>query len=107
MTMTARIGKRLTRAMVAAAAAAGLFVLLPPATAGPCGRREQIVKDITATFREKRAAIALLLTGDVLEVFVSPAGTWTIVVSKASGLACIVAAGEIWVQEPSPKGPEV
>ena len=102
--MTSRMGKRLACAV---AAAVGLLVLLPPATAGPCGRREQIVKDITATFKEKRAAIGLLLTGDVLEVFVSPAGTWTIVVSKASGIACIVAAGEVWLQEPAPKGPEV
>jgi hypothetical protein len=106
MTMTSRTGKRLARALAAAAAAVGLFVLMPPATAGPCGIREQIVKDITATFREKRAAIGLLLTGDVLEVFVSPAGTWTIVVSKRSGIACIVAAGEVWMQEPVHKGPE-
>jgi hypothetical protein len=102
--MTSRITKKLACAL--AAAAVGLFVLMPPATAGPCGMREQVVKDLTTTFNEKRAAIGLLLTGDVLEVFVSPAGTWTIVVSKASGIACIVAAGEVWLQEPTPQGPE-
>jgi hypothetical protein len=101
--MTSRMGKRLACAV---AAAFGMLALLPPATARPCGMRDKIVKDITATFKEKRAAIGLLLTGDVLEVFVSPAGTWTIVVSKASGIACIVAAGEVWLQEPAPKGPE-
>jgi hypothetical protein len=106
MTMTSRIGKRLARAVAAAAAAIGLFVLMPPATAGPCGMREQIVKDITATFNEKRAAIGLLLSGEMLEVFVSPGGTWTMVVSKASGIACIVAAGEVWMQVPVAKGPE-
>jgi hypothetical protein len=79
---------------------------MPPATAGPCGIREQIVKELTGNFKEKRAAIGLLGTGDLLEVFVSPGGTWTIVISKANGFACIVAAGEVWMQEPIPLGPE-
>ena len=105
--MTSRIGKKLARCVAAAAVGAGLFALTPPATAGPCGIREQIIKDITATFREKRTAIALLRSGEVLEVFVSPGGTWTILVSKRSGIACVVAAGEVWRQEAMPKGPDV
>jgi hypothetical protein len=107
MTMTSRIGKRLARCVAAAAAVASLFVVTPPATAGPCGIREQIIKDITATFREKRTAVALLRTGEVLEVFVSPGGTWTMLVSKRSGVACVIAAGEVWRQEAMPKGPDV
>jgi hypothetical protein len=103
--MTSRIGKRLARCVAAAAAVVSLFVT-PPATAGPCGIREQIIKEITATFREKRTAVALMRTGDVLEVFVSPAGTWTILLSKRSGVACVVAAGEVWRQEAMPKGPD-
>jgi hypothetical protein len=40
----------------------------------------------------------------VVEVFASKAGTWTIVLTDANGLACLAAAGDAWqvMQETKP-----
>lgn len=104
--MHATIMKRLARRAAAVVAAAGLFALTPPATAGPCGSREQIIKELARTYKERPAAIGLMGTGEALEIFVSEAGTWTAIVSRPGGLACIVASGEVWMFVPRP-GPEV
>jgi hypothetical protein len=36
----------------------------------------------------------------VMEVFMSPQGTWTVLVTNTSGLACIAASGEEWQDVP-------
>lgn len=88
--------RRALSGAVAAVAAAGLLGLASPAKASPCGARDQIIKDLANAFQERRIAVGLIANGEILEIFVSPGGTWTAVVSRPSGLACIVAAGEAW-----------
>lgn len=102
--MKATMSRRL--ALGAGAAAAALFALTPPATAAPCGARDLILKELADTYQEVRTAIGLIATGELLEIFVSPAGTWTAVVSKPNGWACIVASGEAWTHVPMVKGRE-
>ncbi len=92
--MTATMAGRL----IAAALVAGSLLASPPsAVASPsCGARERIVKQLADGFNEKRSAMGLIAADVLLEIFVSPAGTWTVVISNASGLACVVATGEAW-----------
>jgi hypothetical protein len=107
--MTMTLNRARTRMLGAAALAAvtGLFAVTPPAMAGPCGPRQAIVDGLAANFMEKRTAMGLTGAGQLLEIFVSPNGTWTIVVTVPSGQACIVAIGDTWMPEPKPLGPEV
>lgn len=61
----------------------------------PCGDRAGIVKMLAEKYREQVMDRGLIPSQQqVLEVFASPAGTWTILISRPSGLTCIMAAGE-------------
>jgi hypothetical protein len=88
--------KELAAIIAAAMAILTLFGLTPPATAGPCGVRERILRDLAVIYKERRTAAGLTHSGELLEVYVSAAGTWTIVVSSRSGRSCVIAAGEAW-----------
>lgn len=95
---------KLALGVAALAAVTGLFAMTPPAMAGPCGARQTIVDGLAATYMEKRVGMGLTGAGQLLEIFVSPTGTWTIVVTVPSGQACIVAGGDAWMPEPKPPG---
>ena len=80
-----------TLALTAATAA-------PPAAArrGPnCGPRDAVVARLAERFGETRQSIGLGADNAVMEVFASAeTGTWTITVTTAAGLTCLVASGQ-------------
>ena len=49
--------------------------------------------------------MGLAANGNLLEILVSPRGTWTIIITGPNGIACGVATGENWenVTAPRPK----
>lgn len=61
-----------------------------------CAPRDEVVKQLGAQFSE--APVSRGLTGDgmVLEVFASPQGTWTAVLSELTGVSCLVSGGDGW-----------
>lgn len=61
-----------------------------------CAPRDDVVRQLGAQFAE--VAVSRGLTGDgmLLEVFASPQGTWTAVLSEPTGLSCLVSGGEAW-----------
>jgi len=65
-----------------------------------CGNRDQMVKILDKRFKENRFAMGLSTNVTLLELFVSKNGTWTILSTRANGLACVVAAGKSWVSMP-------
>ena len=83
------------------AAGIGLAVAVPakadPAKADPmnCAQRDAIVAKL-ADYKEEAEAIGLNKDGTLLEVFVSPQGTWTVLLSSPQGQSCIAAIGEAW-----------
>src|SRR5262249_17812100 len=77
-----------------------LIVALTATAAGavePCARRSDFVALLKDHFGEVLVAEGLSSRGYLVEVFVSPAGTWTILLSRADGLSCVVDAGDPWV----------
>jgi hypothetical protein len=60
-----------------------------------CAERATIVAKLVG-YREEPEAIGLNNDGTLLEVFVSPQGTWTVLVSSPQGQSCIAAVGEAW-----------
>jgi hypothetical protein len=81
-------------------AAINLIVALTATAAGAvelCANRSDFVALLKDNFGEIVVAQGLSDRGHLVEVFVSPAGNWTILLSRASGQSCIVDAGDPWV----------
>ena len=64
-----------------------------PGTAG-CGKRADIVKRLNSGFEEQRRSAGLAADGNLVEVFASEQGTWTIIYAQPGGLTCLVAVGD-------------
>lgn len=77
-----------------------LIVALTTTAAGAverCASRSDFVALLKDNFGEIVVAEGLSSSGHLVEVFVSPAGSWTILLSRADGLSCVVDAGDPWV----------
>lgn len=89
--------------VIGAAVAAGLVALAveePAVAAGNCGDRDKIIKMLDSKYQEGRRAIGLISGRALLEIYVSRAGTWTILATDPAGLSCVMAAGESWQEAP-------
>jgi hypothetical protein len=67
----------------------------PPAPA-PCGPRDAMIKELGSTFNEKPTGRGLMLEGAMLELFTSPEGTWTVLITNPNKTSCLATAGEAW-----------
>lgn len=65
-----------------------------------CGPRDQIVQGLAQKYSETPQHSGLMPSGMLLEVLVSPEGTWTIIVTHPQGRACLFSAGDGWASEP-------
>jgi len=78
----------------------GLILATHAADAAQCAARAQVLAGLASGFDETRRG-AGLITGpngqaQVLEVFASAAGTWTVTATLPDGSTCLVASGEAW-----------
>ena len=94
----------------AAALVFGAAALAPPlATAEPantilaqasqvaCATRAQVTEHLKQKFGETRRSAGLVDSRQILEVWRSDeTGSWTILMTRADGVSCIVAAGSAW-----------
>lgn len=83
-------------ALCATALAAGLALAAAPARASVCMQHKILVSYLTEKFAETPRALGLVASRNVMEVYVSGKGTWTIVMTSTEGISCIVAAGDTW-----------
>lgn len=87
--------------ILSAVTAALVLFFTPPALAKakfPCAPRAEIVTVLLDKLKETPLALGKTLDGSVIEVFVSQARSWTILLTSASGMSCIAAAGENWTE---------
>ena len=61
-----------------------------------CVERSEFLKHLSSNYDEAPVAMGLTSTGRVLEVIVSEAGSWTIIVTLPSGVSCGIASGVSW-----------
>jgi hypothetical protein len=88
-----------------AALAALTAVATSPASAqSACGPREQLVKLLADQYKEDPVGMGLSQPGQVLEVFASSNGSWTMVMTMPDGKACMIAAGDNWEMVTKIKG---
>jgi hypothetical protein len=80
--------------------AASLFGFAGEAAAMQCANHDSMAKTLTGKFKETRRAMGVVNSTAVMEVFMSPQGTWTMVVTDTKGIACIAASGDGWQDVP-------
>ncbi|MHA1566784.1 MAG: hypothetical protein ACTSX7_15845 [Alphaproteobacteria bacterium] len=61
-----------------------------------CGDHTEILEALEQKHKETVHAIGIAQGGGLLEILVSPAGGWTILVTYPQRSTCVVAAGQDW-----------
>ncbi len=71
-----------------------------------CGPRKAVIKQLSKQFSEHRKARGLISSEVLMELFASKNGTWTVILSNAQGVSCVLTAGDFWQPTPELVGPE-
>ena len=76
--------------------------LSTPASAIPiqCAKHNQMVELLAKKYSENPVAMGTVNEDRFMQLFVSARGSWTVVLTKTDGEACIVAAGHNWEKLP-------
>ncbi len=61
-----------------------------------CASRQDVVERLKQGYSETPVAIGLSTEGTVVEIFASPAGSFTILLTNPKGVSCVMVAGESW-----------
>lgn len=61
-----------------------------------CGNRTEVVDSLGAKYKESTTGVGLVNNGMVIEVLTSETGSWTILMTRTNGVACVLASGESW-----------
>ena len=81
-----------------AQAALVALLVLPAGALGAaptCAPREQVIRQLAERYGETRHSMGLGGTDAMMELFASDqTGTWTITVTNARGVTCLVASGQ-------------
>lgn len=81
--------------LAAVALIAGVIPVSAAAQGASCAPRDVVVARLADTFGESRQSMGLAANNALVEVFASAeTGSWTITVTSASGLTCLIAAGQ-------------
>ena len=65
-----------------------------------CAKHNQMVGLLSKKYSESPVAMGTVSEDRYMQLFVSSEGSWTILVTKTDGQACIVAAGHNWEKLP-------
>jgi hypothetical protein len=77
---------------------ASSFAMAQPST---CSKREDVLKLLDKKYSESATGMGLIGDTNMIEVYVSEKGTFTILATNKQGVSCILAAGQNWEgQEP-------
>lgn len=68
----------------------------------PCAQRDVVIERLASAFGETRQTVGLAHNNALVEVFASEdTGTWTITMTSAQGVTCLIASGQAfeWLEE--------
>lgn len=74
----------------------------PAQSAPPCAPRAEVEQTLAARYGESRQAMGLAAGNQLMEVYASASGTWTLTVSMPDGMTCLVASGSSFEQVNEP-----
>ena len=79
----------------------GSILTAPAALAQPvCGSHQSISENLKKSYTEAPISMGITSGGGIIEVFSSPKGTWTLVITQPNGMSCLIAAGQDWEELP-------
>ena len=61
-----------------------------------CGQHTDVISKLKNNYEEQPVGMGLSTDGGLIEIYSSENGTWTILTTRPSGVACLVAAGDSW-----------
>jgi hypothetical protein len=65
-------------------------------SAMPCGDRGKLITMLDAKYSEGLAGFGVTGQSQLVEVFVSEKGSFTVVMTNSKGVSCVIAAGDNW-----------
>ncbi|MGV1761281.1 hypothetical protein [Rhizobium sp. P44RR-XXIV] len=71
-----------------------------------CAKRVDMIAFLGDNLSEKLSAVGKLDPNTIVEIYVAESGSWTMMVSDASGRSCIILNGERWESIPVLPGPK-
>ncbi len=85
-----------------ATAIAMTVVAVPSLAQSVCGKHADIVKRLSSGYGEHQNSTGIAANGNLVEVFASKNGNWTIIFTQPGGMTCLMAVGENWqtIKEP-------
>ena len=89
--------KRLGMVLIATLLPAILIPAHPASAAMVCAKRSDVTKRLKQRFDEKPTSIGII-GENLLELYTSKQGSFTVVITRANGVSCLVLAGENWRQ---------
>jgi hypothetical protein len=73
------------------------FLWPQPATAqAACGERDKILAALFADHAEVPVARGLATGGVMIEVLAAESGTFTVLLTRPTGVSCLIMAGDFW-----------
>ena len=89
----------------AAQAQSGLSLTAQPTAGVTCAPRAQMIRQLEKKFGETKHGVGLVSAQQAFELWSSDrTGSWTMLVSRADGMSCIVASGKAWHAQVTPVG---
>ena len=61
-----------------------------------CAERTAIVDQLSQKYSESHIASGMQPNNTLVELWTAQSGSWTIIVTHAEGVSCVVAAGQYW-----------
>ncbi len=90
----------IVKSVLVAALLGGWGIVTPASAQGLCEKREAIIGKLKEMYNESHVASGLESTSKLVEIWTGERGTWTILVTRASGISCVVASGSHWLDLP-------
>lgn len=67
------------------------------ALAAKCGKHKDIVAFLGTKFKETRQGMGLINAGQMMELYISEAGSWTVLITRPDGVTCFGPVGMNWM----------
>jgi hypothetical protein len=62
----------------------------------PCGDRSKLISALDAKYKEGLSGFGVTGGSQLVEIYVSETGTFTVVMTNSKGISCVIAAGDSW-----------
>lgn len=69
-----------------------------------CAPRAHMLDGFKQQYGEISAAVGLAAGGALMEIVASPSGTWSLLLVRPDGVACLIASGTAWKTTDSKSG---